>query len=132
MRKKTIFVLAIALMMGLYSINTSAQEVEEINSRIPAKIHVIQNFEDWNDVMIRFTGVLKNSCYTKNETHIRVLDNQILIQNLVRYSGVPNCIMMITPYSDQVAVRNLKKGAYDVFVMDRSGIYQEMTSFITE
>lgn len=109
-----------------------ANAAEDITSRIPAKIHVIQNFEDWNDVLIRFTGVLKNSCYSKESSHVRVVGDQILIENLVRFSGAQNCLMVIKPYSDQIAVRNLKEGTYDVLVMDKYGKYQEMTSFQTE
>lgn len=41
-------------------------------------------------------------------------------------------LAVIRPYSDQIAVRNLKEGTYDVLFMDKYGKYQEMTSFQTE
>lgn len=116
-----------------FSIGALADTVNDtVTSRIPAKLHVIQNFEDWNDVLIRFTGTLKNSCYTKEATTVRVEGDQILIENFIKFSGDQLCLMVITPYSDQVAVRNLKEGTYDVSVMDKNGQYQEMTSFKTE
>lgn len=110
----------------------AAESNDIISSRIPAKIHVIQNFEDWNDVQIRITGALKNSCYSKEATSVRVEGDQILIENFVRFSSSHPCLMVITPYSDHVEVRNLKEGVYDVLVMDKNGQYQEMTTFKTE
>jgi hypothetical protein len=130
---KKIFVMVTVIAGLLFSTNLMAEGNSDIiTSRLPAKLHVIQNFEDWNDVLIRFTGVLKNSCYTKESTNVRVDGNQILIENNIKFSGGQNCLMFIKPYSDQVAVRNLKEGMYDVLVMDKTGQYQEMTSFMTE
>ena len=110
----------------------AAESKDIVSSRIPAKIHVIQNFEDWNDVQIRISGMLRNTCYTKEETTARVEGDQILVENMIRLKTDIVCLTVLVPYSDKVSVRNLKEGVYDVLVKDKYGTFQEMTSFKTE
>jgi len=131
--KLTSLVLTTAL-FSIFAPNCFAgsESPDVITSRIPAKIHVIQNFEDWNDVQIRFSGMLRNSCYSKEDTTVRVEGDQIYIDNLIRVVTDSACLSILTPYSGQIAVRDLKEGIYDVSVRDKFGTYQEMTSFKTE
>lgn len=88
--KNTSSILTQVLLAGALALGSGAAmaaAATTFGSRLPAKIHVIQNYEDWNDVLIRFSGVFRNGCYSKGTTTARVEGDQVLIDNLVFFSA---------------------------------------------
>lgn len=107
------------LMLAL-SLNAAAQP--EIVAAPVSHLYLPDGFDSNDAVEVVVTGYFSNSCYSRNDVKVDVVDDVVdikitAISNEKTFSSI-RCSDMIVPYKEVVNVGNLQGGKYTVKVND--------------
>lgn len=85
-------------------------------------VFVPEGFDNNDSVEVVVTGTFSNTCYSRNQVQVKVVDEtiKISIDALNNTKKSKNCAEILVPFKEVVSIGNLQGGNYTIVVNEKS------------